>query len=822
MTQDARSLWRRLSPLMDETLRRPPEERADFIEHAAGDDAELLDKLRRWYRALATSEGFLEHSHTASAGAQEPFHPTLAEGQQIGTFRIARLIGRGGMGEVYAADRADGQFEQRVAIKVINAEFAREPEQFLAERRILAGLEHRGITRLFDGGLTDDGRPYMIMELVEGEDLLSWCRDRRLDLPQRLQLFMQLCRAVAYAHQRLVVHRDIKPGNVLVTRDGSVKLLDFGIAHLVGSAAGTADDARLMRLTPAFAAPEQLTGGEITTATDVYALGGVLYRLLTGQPPLDLSGLPATLAIERAVNEMPPPPSFAAKHADGAPVPARKLRGELDAILLKALTKDPQQRYQSAAHLLRDVERYLRREPVDAVGAAPAYLAWCFIRRHRLISAAAAAVLVTVIGAGVIVLEYAAKLRVQRDIADDEAQSLTQTENYVVQLINAATEESPDRPGAGPLPISEVLNNERRKIEAEPGTPASLRTAPALARLFFDLGDESSALAVWNDYIRSAPATTSPYELADAHQEIAVIQMRLGAVAEAQREVKLAKDFWMKDPGHYVKKLLDASTVEAYIARQHGDPESGVRIAREAVQRCLGVYGPNNLATADAYNNYAFSLQAAAHTDQAYEATKTALGILDAIGQSDTADYLSMLSNAAFLGDLLGRDDEAARDYERAITLRREQYGPSSMLAMTLLNYGRSLTRRGQAAKAVPVQQEALSMSTRFMGASSPIAFKCRAGLIEALVDAGNVAEAEGVARSVLSDARTALGPEDLVTAGVEIAVAHLRYAQQRKADAQALLKEAEQNLTKLGKAGQLRLGEAMKLRERYDVGPSS
>nr|MBA3585395.1 serine/threonine protein kinase [Gemmatimonadota bacterium] len=280
--------FRRIDALFDAALDLPPHERTGFVQRACEGDAELCAEVLRLVRAHADSAEFLESPAlrfaTPLLGEDDVLRPPAEGGlERVGHFRLLGALGRGGMGEVYLAERDDGQFEQRVAVKVIPRGAAGLVRRFLDERRILARLAHPGIARLVDGGLTSDGRPHFAMELVDGAPIDRWCDAHRLDIGKRLGLAGRVCEAVTYAHAHLVVHRDLKPSNILVTAEGHVKLLDFGIAKLLGQDAEGAE-APLTRtgiypMTPEFAAPEQVRGGEISTATDVYALGVLLHLL---------------------------------------------------------------------------------------------------------------------------------------------------------------------------------------------------------------------------------------------------------------------------------------------------------------------------------------------------------------------------------------------------------------------------------------------------------------------------------------------------------------------------------------------------------------
>ena len=327
------------------------------------------------------------------------------------------MLGRGGAGTVFLGERADKQFSGKVAVKVVDrAQAADLGMRFRAERQILASLNHPNIARLIDAGETEDGQPYLVMEYVEGQPLDQYCDERRLDLRKRLKLFIDICAAVQYAHQNLIIHRDLKPANILVTAEGTAKLLDFGIAKLLhnGNGSNTASELTRMNerlLTPEYASPEQIIGGAITTASDVYSLGIVLYRLLTGLRPYDLSGATSQLEMERSVCVADPPrPSANVQHAmqsapakDEQPIAAlalsrgmsperlrRRLVGDLDAIVMRALRKEPQHRYSSVERLVADIRNYLENEPVQARQGNWIYYTQRFVRRHTTAVAASA------------------------------------------------------------------------------------------------------------------------------------------------------------------------------------------------------------------------------------------------------------------------------------------------------------------------------------------------------------------------------------------------------------------------------------------------
>jgi len=380
-----------IDALLDEILELPEHQRLASLHARSIEDPEVLSEVDSLVKAANSCGSFLS----------EPARPSAVEGVQdaligvrLTAWRITRLLGRGGMGDVYEAVRADGNFKQRVAIKMLQREAAAHLKRFEAERQILANLEHPGIARLYDGGVSEDGRPYMVMEYVEGNPITDYCTLISANLEQRLDLFKQVCTAVAYAHRSRIVHRDLKPSNILVTGDGTVKLLDFGIAKLLDAQLARLTQAAAAPMTPLCAAPEQLTGQPITSATDVYALGLLLFELLTGTHPWMNADTPMLQAMRTVLDRPAPLASRAAEANEHRPVPARSIRGDLDAVVAKALRKEPEQRYATANALELDVSRALRGLPVRAREGARLYAVSRTLRRHRVAIAGILAILV--------------------------------------------------------------------------------------------------------------------------------------------------------------------------------------------------------------------------------------------------------------------------------------------------------------------------------------------------------------------------------------------------------------------------------------------
>jgi eukaryotic-like serine/threonine-protein kinase len=408
--------YRRIDAVFDAVLDLPPDEQTAYLDRTANDDPELREEVLRLLQAHRRSEGFLEAPLAQMAGSlldDSGLVSVQGAPDRIGPWRVVRAIGQGGMGVVLLGERADGQFEQRAAIKIIQHGTPGLVRRFLEERRILALLEHPGIARLIEGGLTPGGLPYFAMELVEGAHIDRYCDVQDLSLDQRLALLADVCDAVSYAHHHLVIHRDLKPSNILVTPAGRVKLLDFGIAKLLSSETNARrTETHALALTPEFAAPEQLRGEAVSTATDVYALGVLLYLLLTGQHPYEVRDKPLAELTRIVCEEAAPKPSTRAS----APL-RRRLRGDLDLIVLTALHKDPQRRYPSPAALAEDLRRFREGRPIRARPDSLAYRTRKFVHRNHAAVALAAATAVALVSATAFSVVQMQDARAQRNVA---------------------------------------------------------------------------------------------------------------------------------------------------------------------------------------------------------------------------------------------------------------------------------------------------------------------------------------------------------------------------------------------------------------------
>jgi eukaryotic-like serine/threonine-protein kinase len=411
--------WPEIETALDAILALPEREWSAACRRLSGADAAFRNELQSLLGCVGGFDPLLDRTPMLSGAADPVNAASLPQGARLGAYRILELIGRGGMGEVYRAERADGMFEQQVALKLMQPQVAQHAARFQAERQILARLEHPNIARLIDGGIMPDARPYMVMQLVAGRPLMQWCAEHPSDLNVRLQLFAEICAAVAYAHQNNVAHLDLKPANVLVSDSGEVKLLDFGVARSLSSDAQT--QMRDAPLTPGYAAPEQLLRGTVSMASDVYALGLLLFELLCGELPWKATEAPHLLVaqVQRAErSELPAPSRFAAT-LPNPPVAARLLRADLDAVTLKALKSDPKERYATAAALCKDLQAYRSGHPVAAQPDSRGYRLRKFVGRHRHEVFGAAGLLVATFA--VVVLLLANRFASQSFVGGSEA-----------------------------------------------------------------------------------------------------------------------------------------------------------------------------------------------------------------------------------------------------------------------------------------------------------------------------------------------------------------------------------------------------------------
>lgn len=489
-----------VSSLLDEALSLATGERARWqreLAQRAPEWSELIDEL---LQDIPASKVLTREDSIAQVVSRAVCDDGLAPGQTLGPYRLQHLLGQGGMGTVWLAERADGLFQRQVALKLPQRGLmdTAARERFARERDILARLEHPWIARLLDAGFSPDGHPFLALEYVQGQTLTAHCDERRLGLRGRLELMLQVLRAVQYAHQNLVIHRDLKPGNILVAQDGQVRLLDFGISKLMADGQGHVHDSELTvlagrALTPDYAAPEQLSGQPVSTASDVYSLGVVLYALLCGRKPF------ASVHDRRAD---PLPPSRQAIDAEIALVRgttakklARALRGDLDTIVLKALREDPAQRYPTAEAFREDIARYLAGEPVKARPDSLAYRSWKLVKRQRAAVSVGALAVMVLLGATQFSLEQASRARAAAELATHEAERARAVQDFLLSVFMSNSDQQLDPLAARQRTARELLDiGSQRVVEQLSAAPQVLaELCETFADMYHQMGLGSDA-----------------------------------------------------------------------------------------------------------------------------------------------------------------------------------------------------------------------------------------------------------------------------------------------------------------------------------------
>ncbi|MFW6083635.1 MAG: protein kinase domain-containing protein [Gemmatimonadota bacterium] len=561
--------WHRADGLFAEALELPADERLQFVQKRCAGDSELLRELEELLRAQAGARAFLDGSGGSVVAGALAEALTAADaddgiqdrsGTRLGPYRVIAPIDRGGMADVYLGERADGAFEQRVAIKIQRRGLDTDDllARFRAERQILSQLDHPNIARLLDGGATDDGRPYLVMEYVEGLPITRYCEEHGLSVPERLRLFIQVARAVQAAHAQLVVHRDIKPSNVLVTAAGEVKLLDFGIAKLLDPTAWP-DDVPLTRtgfhpLTPQYASPEQVRGDPITTASDIYQLGLLLFRLLTGGRPFDIEDS-GRRALEEAITGTRParPSSFVETNESlaGGGIErrqlARRLRGDLDTIVLAALRKEPDRRYASAHEMAEDVRRHLEGRPIAARQESRLYRVGKFVRRNPWAAPTAAGV---VLALGVYIstlIRHGEQLEAERNTVRLEAENARTSQDFLVGLFRSADPFAVVPDSRRDIRVREVMDEGARRARSELADRPEMQALllGTIGDVFLGLGDPERAVELRREALGVAQATFGPEspETMEALRELAEptmqLERRTGGVADSAPSIAL-------------------------------------------------------------------------------------------------------------------------------------------------------------------------------------------------------------------------------------------------------------------------------------------
>ena len=800
--------WQTIEALFDAAWELPPRQREAWLRNT-DKPAAIVDEVLQLLAAADASGDFLEHAPLADV----PSPATLAAGDLAGAWRIAGLLGRGGMGEVYEVERADGQYGQRAALKRISRVDAGDWARFHNERRIVALLDHPGIARMIDGGLLDDGQPYMVMEYVDGMPIHQWCEQRQASPRERIALVLQACEAVSHAHARLVVHRDIKPSNLLVDREARVRLIDFGVATLSGQGDATGERAPLSL---GYAAPEQLAGGDVGVAADIHAVAAVLYRLLCGHAPHARDEPPTALLAMRAAQANAPRLRDAARnHSIQA---ERRLLLDLDAVLAMALARDPEHRYRSMDAFADDLARALRGAPVAARDGEPRYKFWRFLHAHRwAATGATVTVLALAVGLGVAVFQAREAGR-QRDEALREKARLEAVQQAVFHMFRSAGEMQGSDATAG-----DVLDHAaQRVVDSFARDPAE--GAPVLhtlGELYFLLNDYPAAEPLLQRLANADPKVVDPSLVAVGRYDLAQVALRGGDAERASALLAQARAFWNTDPSRWQTRLIDSLMLESRLRQQAGDADGAIALLRRGLAQRIALNGVHDRETGVFQNNLGVALFGLGRLDEAREAFRAASRVWTVARLRESTDALNTLNNWGSLELSAGKPELAAPLLEQAVTLRRQLYGPSAATAALLNNYGKLLLQTERAGEALPLLAEAATMGAQFAGVGSMHHVAALSGVAEAQLALGNAGPAEVTAREALAAADRHLGPGHPGGAAPRLALARIHLARNQQAPVAALLDTVDAMAAAAGPAGQRIATQSASLRAKLSPAPA-
>jgi serine/threonine protein kinase len=710
--------WQKISPHLDHALSLPEDERAAWLcafRLANPDLADQLEKLLDEHHSLA-QEHFLE-GHPSHPGNES----SLA-GQTIGAYTLISPIGYGGMGSVWLAERSDGRFERRAAIKFLHFSVAVQGgvERFQREGRILGQLAHPHIAELIDAGVTPNGEPYLVLEHVEGEHIDEYCDRHTLDVDARIRLFLDVLSAVAQAHANLIVHRDIKPSNVLVRNDGQVKLLDFGIAKLLADDGNPAKTLLTLEgggaLTPQFASPEQVTGGTVTTATDLYALGVLLYVLLAGQHPAGPGPYSAADLVKAIVDTEPPRASdalasagaIAEKRATTPDRLRRQLCGDLDTILGKALKKNAAERYISAAALADDLQRYLKHEPISARPDTIAYRAAKFVRRNRAVVALTALAFVAVIAGLTGTLIQARTARRQRDVAFRQLARAEQINNLNRFLLSEAN-------GSGkPLMANDLLDRAKRIIEREnyASDPANhVEMLISIGTQYSDVDEIGKALPVLQEAYQLSRSLGDPSVRAKASCALAAPLSRQ-APARAESLIREGLHELPDEPQFALDRVFCFTQAQDALGGANVNAQEALAMAQSAARILDGSPLASNYLRLYASLQLAAEYKIVGQVRQSLAAYDQASALITRLGYDETRIAADLFLERAQALMMAGRPLEAEELYRRALAMSQEHQAGGITSALLML-YSDSLRELGRLDEAADYAKRALAIAQK-------------------------------------------------------------------------------------------------------------
>lgn len=768
--------WKRVKDIFHSAFEMNEAERECFISAECGDDETMLVEVNSLFSAHSESDSpFDNPAFEAISSLVEDTAVPSREGQIVGAYKIESEIGRGGMGAVYLASRADAAFDKKVAIKLIKRGFDTDEivRRFRHERQILAALEHPNITRLLDGGSTDDGLPFLVMDYVDGKPLNVYSNENRLSIKQRLDIFLRVCSAVSYAHQNLVIHRDLKPSNILVTADGVPKLLDFGIAKLV---AQNGDDALTIdktlnnfhAMTPEYASPEQVIGQPVTTASDIYSLAVILFELLTGHRPYRFKTNSADEINRILADTVPTRPSTVCRLQglnvvlDNPQSVERTLKGDLDNIVLMAMRKESERRYSSVEQFAEDIRRYLAGLPVIAQEDTFGYRASKFVKRNKAGVAAGAGIAASLIGGLIAVSRQARIASRQRDRARNEARKAEKVNLFLQKMLSSA---DPRQQGKD-IKLVEILDLAAASIEKdfadEPAIIADLHTTIGLTFLSQGKFDQAEP--------HLAGALETRLKLfGRRNHDTAISFYNIGQLLQARGDAAAAESYYQRslrwlgggvhlDTANVLHKLAGVLTLQ-------GKNAEAIHTLRETLKIRRGLLEENHPDIAHTLSELGTVLTVVGDTAAAEPLQRQALAVMRRCYGDEHPDTASVLIN--LFGSIQHKNPvEAERLVVEALRIRRKLLGDDHPdVAWTLYHLSFLKINKGEPAQAERLTREILNLRGSTLSDENLLVSNALLMLGRSLMEQDRLSEAEKVLRECLELRRKHLPPEHWVLA---------------------------------------------------------
>ncbi len=809
--------WRIVGSIFDRVVDAATIDRDRLLDELCAADSSLRRDVEQLLAADVSGPSF-DGSVDSARGVAAAEWASGVDGktwqihERIGPWRVLRELGRGGMGIVLLAERADGQFEQRAAVKLVKRGMDSDAVQarFLRERQILARLQHPHIARLLDGGIAEDGRPYFAMEYIDGEPILRYCAQCDLSIDARIRLFCDVCEAVQFAHGQLVIHRDIKPSNILVTANGEAKLLDFGIAKLLDDSHGGMTqtvDAQHRPLTPAYAAPEQIRGQPVSTATDIYSLGVVLFELLTGKRPFDLHDASNLDAVRNAMDSTTTTPLPSKVVDDARPAHVRRLRGDLDTIVLTAIQRDPQRRYATVDAFSKDLQRFLHGQPISARRDSLGYRVSKFVDRHRF-GVAAAVLGVAILLSALVVAVWQAREKSRQAVVSQ------QVTEFLVGIFRGA---DPSISRGANITAQDLLDQgtERLRSDAFVESDVRARLLNTIATTYTNLGLYDRALPIAQEALtlRRAESPRDDKDIAESLYELGHINRLKADYATAEpllrESLDLRRAVLPRDDPSVIQGLDDLGALQS----SRGEFQAASENFGAALHLAEQHFGTDATETARYIDDYAANLDDLGKRQEALALYRRGLAIREKnLGPND-ADVATSLINLGTHLDDSGEYKISREMGERALKIRRQVYGPAHPLvgiaevalagiyisvrlfdeAENLAQDALSIFRRGlpedhpkisetlnmlgiihvarrDFAGAVPLMRETAERFRRTLGVDHPDTLVAENNLAFALLRAGMLSESETLLRESLSRARKDDGQLLMVTARENLA----------------------------------------------------